>query len=89
MPFGRVVRDEMSTRTKATRTDAEPPAMPDAITTPEAKLVYLYLRTANAPTVDELHRNLGVRKLSLFPVLDTLRGRDLIDRTDVADWGAA
>lgn len=86
IPVDRVPPDEMSAGTHATpRTDA-PPAVPDAIATSEAKLVYLYLRTTDAPTVEDLHRNLGLAKLSLFPVLDTLRERGLIDETDVADW---
>lgn len=90
IPVDHVSGDEMSARTKpASRTDAAPPAIPETITASESKLVYLYLRTSDDPTVDELHRNLGVRKLTLFPVLDTLRERGLIDETDVADWGNA
>lgn len=86
----RVASDEMSARTyPAPRTDTTPPAVSDAISTAEAELVYLYLRTTDAPTVDELHHRLGMGKLSLFPVLDTLRERGLIDGTDVADRGEA
>lgn len=69
------------------RTDTAPPTVPEELSAPEAKLVYLYLQTADGPTVDELYRNLDVPKLSLFPVLDTLRERDLIDADDVSGWG--
>jgi len=63
------------------------PSVPDDLSAPETKLVYLYLQTSDAPTVDELYRHLDLPKLSLFPVLDTLSERGLIDREDVGGWG--
>ncbi|MFB6080293.1 MAG: TrmB family transcriptional regulator [Haloferacaceae archaeon] len=58
--------------------------MPAELATAEAKLVYLYVQAADGCTVDELYRDLGLPKLALFPVLDTLRERGLIDDGDVA-----
>lgn len=54
--------------------------MPGEISSPSAKLVYLYLQTENGATVEELGDGLEMKKLSLFSVLKTLRQRDLVDR---------
>lgn len=69
----------------ASDTEHDPPAVPETISAPETKLVYVYLQTTGRCTVDELQRNLDMRKISLFPVLDTLRERDLIDETEVVE----
>jgi predicted transcriptional regulator len=53
---------------------------PDSISSPQAKLVYLYLDGAPGATVDELHERLDLPRLSLFPVLDTLQSYDLVSR---------
>lgn len=45
-----------------------------------SKLVYLYLRTVDEATIEELQTALDLRQLSLFPVLQTLEGADLIER---------
>ena len=55
-------------------------AVPDSIESPQAKLVYLYLDATPGATVDELHERLGLQRLSLFPVLETLQRHDLITR---------
>lgn len=70
----------------STRPDAAPPSVPEELSGPEAKLVYLYLRTADCPTVDELCRALGMPKLSLLPLLDALGERGLVDADDVDGW---
>jgi hypothetical protein len=62
--------------------------MPDTLSSAEVKLVYFGLQVTDGCTVDELHRMLDVQKLALFPILDTLRTRDLIDETDIAEWGS-
>jgi predicted transcriptional regulator len=54
--------------------------VPDSIDSPEAKLVFVYLQTSTGATVDELHERLDLPRLSLFPVLDTLRTRGLVSR---------
>ncbi|MFB6161004.1 MAG: helix-turn-helix domain-containing protein [Haloferacaceae archaeon] len=73
----------MSAQTYADRhARFDPPRMPDAIDSAEAKLVYLYLAAAGGGTVDELHRALDLQRLALFPVLDRLRERGLVARED-------
>jgi predicted transcriptional regulator len=59
-------------------------AVPDELSAAESKLVYLFLTTADGATVDELQSALDIEKITLFPVLDTLSERGLIERTDGA-----
>jgi predicted transcriptional regulator len=54
--------------------------VPDSLEASESKLVYLFLRTTGGATVEDLHETLDIRKISLYPVLDTLADRDLITR---------
>jgi hypothetical protein len=57
------------------------PTVPDGIESPEAKLVYVYLDASRTgATVDELVDHLGIKRLALFPVLDCLESRGLVDR---------
>lgn len=71
----------MSTQTYATpRATFEAPEMPEDLSSAESKLVYLYLTVAEEATVDDLNDDLGLQKLALFPVLDTLDDHGLIDR---------
>jgi len=59
--------------------DAAAP-LPDVLESAQSKLVYLYLRVAAEADVHELSRALGLTRLSLFPVLETLTSRDLVER---------
>lgn len=71
----------MSTQTFADpRADLDVFALPDALTSAETKLVYLYLSVTDEATADELNDDLGIGKLSLFPVLDTLDSQGLVTR---------
>ncbi|MFB6108805.1 MAG: TrmB family transcriptional regulator [Haloplanus sp.] len=54
--------------------------VPEDLNSPESKLVYLFLTASGGATVDDLHESLGIRKISLFPVLDTLTERDHVAR---------
>ncbi|WP_251343873.1 TrmB family transcriptional regulator [Haloplanus halophilus] len=56
--------------------------VPDELTAADSKLVYLFVTVSDGVTVDELQSSLDIRKISLFPVLDTLSDRGLIDRID-------
>ncbi|MFB6101671.1 MAG: TrmB family transcriptional regulator [Haloplanus sp.] len=58
--------------------------VPDTLTGPESKLVYLFVAAAGEATVDELHEALDIRKINLFPVLETLSDRDMITRDGAA-----
>ena len=53
--------------------------VPAELDSPCSKLVYLYLATHDGATVNELNEGLDVRKLTLFSVLRSLRGRELIE----------
>ncbi|WP_251342160.1 TrmB family transcriptional regulator [Haloplanus halophilus] len=54
--------------------------VPDGLNSAESKLVYVFLAAAEGATVEELHEALDLRKITLFPVLDTLAEREVIDR---------
>lgn len=56
--------------------------IPDELESSTAKLVYLALHATGEATVAELQRQLGLSKLTLFPILESLRSRDLIERTE-------
>ena len=54
--------------------------VPEDLTSPRSKLVYLYLVAAGGGTVDDLHAALGERKIALHPILDALRARGVVER---------
>jgi predicted transcriptional regulator len=57
-------------------------AVPEELSATESKLVYLFVATADGATVDDLQSSLGLTRLTLFPVLDTLSERGLVEQTD-------
>jgi DNA-binding IclR family transcriptional regulator len=64
-------------------TEAAPtaaPTLPPELQSPRAKLVYLYLTTNEQATVGEMGDSLGMKKLSLYGVLKTLRKQGMVDR---------
>ena len=63
--------------TQTARTAA--PALPPELQSPRAKLVYLYLTTNGDATVSEMGDSLGMKKLSLYSILKTLRKEDMVD----------
>lgn len=63
-------------------TSIQQPTVPDELTSPEAKLVYLALCTTEEATATELQQQLGLSKLTLFPILNSLRQHNLITRTE-------
>lgn len=72
---------DMSMNATIERSRAEAtPSIPSDLEAVRSKLVYLYLDTAGGATVDELQNDLGMRKLSLFPVLFDLTERDLVEK---------
>lgn len=56
--------------------------LPETLDTADAKLVYLFLRIENKATIDELHAALGMKKITLYPLLRTLTATDHVDRTE-------
>lgn len=59
---------------------AGPITLPTQLTSPQAKLVYLYLVVRGTVSVDELGTSLGLPKLTLFSILVTLGEYDLVVR---------
>ncbi|MFC6904214.1 MarR family transcriptional regulator [Halalkalicoccus tibetensis] len=57
-------------------------SLPEELSSSTAKLVYLYLRTAGDATPDQLQSALGVKKLTLFPVLHRLETEGFIETVD-------
>lgn len=55
-------------------------SMPDELSSPRAKLVYLALRTAPGLTVGELRASLEMPTLALYPTLELLIDRGLAER---------
>ncbi|SNZ12241.1 hypothetical protein SAMN06269185_1568 [Natronoarchaeum philippinense] len=53
--------------------------LPAELDSPRAKLVYLYIATADSAHLTDLQATLGLKKITLFSILDTLQGRDLIE----------
>lgn len=51
---------------------ATPETLPEDITSPRAKLVYLYIDVVGATTVDDLQNCLAMRKIELLSVLNSL-----------------
>ena len=60
------------------RAHAAAPALPPELQSPRAKLVYLYLTTNGDATVSEMGESLGMKKLSLYSILKTLRKEGLV-----------
>ncbi len=57
---------------------AAAPTLPPELQSPRAKLVYLYLTTNGDATVSEMGESLGMKKLSLYSILKTLRKEGLV-----------
>jgi len=58
------------------------PDLPDDLTAADSKLVYLFVAVSDGATVDDLQTALDIKKISLFPVLNTLSKRGLIERVE-------
>ena len=56
-------------------------SLPQEISSPQAKLVYLYLQLSNGATVGELEKTLALKKITILSILDSLDEQDLIERT--------
>ncbi|WP_338727362.1 TrmB family transcriptional regulator [Haladaptatus sp. DJG-WS-42] len=53
-------------------------ALPVELESPSSKLVYYYLQTEHGATVEELHEELSMTHISLYPVLRTLVSRGFV-----------
>lgn len=54
--------------------------VPDDLDSPRAKLVYLHLSTAGWSTASDIQQALGLKKIALFSILDTLHKREYVER---------
>lgn len=54
--------------------------LPEELGSPRAKLVYLYLDVADEAAIADLQETLGLKKITLFSILDSLERRNLIER---------
>ena len=54
--------------------------LPNTVDTAGSKLLYLYLFIENEATIDELQAALGMKKITLYSLLRTLRSADLVER---------
>ena len=69
------------TQNEATATESTTISqMPAALESSNSKLIYLYLATVDEATISELQSTLEMQQLALFPTLDTLEGKGLIER---------
>jgi len=59
------------------QTPTETP-IPDEIDSSVGKLVYLYLDSAGKATLSQIQNRLDVRQLTLYKILNTLQGRDIV-----------
>lgn len=61
-------------------TNREADALPTELSSPQAKLVYLYIEAAGSATVDDLTEALSMKKIAVLSVLRSLTADGLVDR---------
>jgi DNA-binding MarR family transcriptional regulator len=54
------------------------PTVPSELTSAQSKLVYLYLDCGGSATVDDIADSLGLKKITLYPVLESLESRGFV-----------
>lgn len=55
--------------------------LPADLTSPQGKLVYLYLDATGGATVSDLNRTLAMNKMSVLSVLDSLASQGLVEKS--------
>jgi predicted transcriptional regulator len=65
--------------THASHESRESEGIPTEIDADGSKLVYFFLDVRGAATVAELSESLGMTKLSLYSILDTLSTKELVE----------
>ncbi|WP_345778222.1 TrmB family transcriptional regulator [Halobaculum rubrum] len=56
--------------------------LPNGVSSPRAKLVYLYLATHGAVREDNLCDGLSMKRISLYSILQTLREAGHVEKSD-------
>lgn len=74
----RYTREQRPTAPAATR-----PRASGRVETSGAKLGYLYLDVAGEATIDELQAAIGMKKVTLYSLLQTLTATELVDRVGI------
>jgi len=57
-------------------------SIPEGINSPNAKLIYVYLKSVKSATIDQLCSSLGLKKLTAFPIISSLRKSGFIEKLD-------
>lgn len=57
-------------------------SIPADLESARAKLVYLYVATSDGASIEQLRRDLGVKKGTVLSITGTLRDRGHLERTD-------
>ncbi len=70
----------MSATASYQHTHATIDELPSELDSTGSKLVYLYLSASGDATIDDLESTLKMKKLALYPVLDTLSAAGLVER---------
>lgn len=55
-------------------------SLPTELSSPQGKLVYLYLEATGGATVNDLNEALAMKKIAILSVLNSLSGNDLIEK---------
>ena len=56
-------------------------ALPATMNTTGPKLVYLYMQLVRETTIEDLSETLGMKMLTLYPMLSTLEEEGLVERS--------
>lgn len=59
-----------------------PNPVPQTVESPRGKLVYLYLESVGGASRTEIQESLGLKAMTLFSTLRTLRDEGLVSRKD-------
>jgi hypothetical protein len=71
---------EQTSTDSTTITDPTAFAVPDELESTGSKLVYLYLDATNGCDISALRESLGMKTIAIYPILQTLAGKGLVER---------
>jgi predicted transcriptional regulator len=66
--------------TESTTTIPATFTVPDGLDSTGSKLVYLYLDASNGGDISALRESLGMKTISVYPILQTLVSKGLVER---------
>ncbi|MFD1565502.1 helix-turn-helix domain-containing protein [Haloarchaeobius amylolyticus] len=62
--------------------DTDPAGIPSELDSAQAKLVYFYLEASEGATATDLHQSLGLPKLAILSVINSLASQGLVEQLD-------